>query len=490
VKFACDQCGRSYSVADELRGRTFKMKCKACGHLVVVKAAGAPGSNETAPPPREERPPVAPPISAPEPGRAPAEAPPAAPQDVNPFVVAPVSAAAVAAAVDALQAAPRAEAAPAEPEAPSAGAPSAGGGYIDLVLDEDGAAGRKVQAGAAAAAPAAPVTAAGGGFEDPFAGWKPFEGESAEKAVPPPLPRPEAATPVAGLEPEIRSHGLAAAPARPELGAARKVGTGPKAILAGGVAAAILIAVVVLATGKSGGGKGGPAAPRVPPTTPGLPVEVAAPAPPAPAPAPAPSEAAPAALVPAPQAATRAEPDAAAEERARRRASESRPKRERTARAAREERQAEPEMAMPAPAASAPPVAPAPTAPTTAAPITAAPTTAAPASPAPAGTAADNGPPSSDQVGRIVSANRKAFESCVAEAIRREPGLDLGGRQVVLMLTVNPSGTVVNPTLDDVELDKTDLGACLKSAARLMVFPAFEGPSMKVDVPLLLGRGG
>jgi len=70
VKFACDQCGRSYSVADELRGRTFKMKCKACGHLVVVKAAGAPGSHETASPSREERPQVAPPISAPAPGGA------------------------------------------------------------------------------------------------------------------------------------------------------------------------------------------------------------------------------------------------------------------------------------------------------------------------------------------------------------------------------------------------------------------------------------
>jgi hypothetical protein len=93
-------------------------------------------------------------------------------------------------------------------------------------------------------------------------------------------------------------------------------------------------------------------------------------------------------------------------------------------------------------------------------------------------------------VASIVSANRAAFESCIAEATRRDPGLDLGGRQAVLMLTVTPSGTVASPTIDDAELDKTDLGACLKSAARLMEFPAFEGSPMKVEIPLSLGRGG
>jgi hypothetical protein len=89
-----------------------------------------------------------------------------------------------------------------------------------------------------------------------------------------------------------------------------------------------------------------------------------------------------------------------------------------------------------------------------------------------------------------VGANRKAFEACIAEAIGRDPSIELGGRQVVLMLTVNPSGMVASPALDDVETGKTDLGACLKSAAQLMVFPAFEGPPLKVEVPLLLGRGG
>jgi hypothetical protein len=94
----------------------------------------------------------------------------------------------------------------------------------------------------------------------------------------------------------------------------------------------------------------------------------------------------------------------------------------------------------------------------------------------------------SQQVARIVSANKRAFEQCIAEAGRRDPGLDLAGRQVTLMLTVNPNGKVAYPTIDDVELNKTDLGSCIKSAARIMMFPSFEGEPMKVEVPLSLGR--
>jgi len=468
VKFACDSCGRGYAVADELRGRAFKMKCKACGHLIVVRGAAAPGAHGTAPPAQEERPLAAPPASAPAPGVAPAEEPPATPPDVNPFVVAPVSAAAVAAAVEALRATPLSREPESEPVAPGTSvpnAPSEGGGYVDLVLDEGTPAGREAEAAIAAPPPVAPAATAAGGFEDPFEGWKPFEGEDLAKAKPPPLPRPGAAKP--GARPEPPAKGLAAAPvtpARSRPSVVPKVAPGPKVFLIGVVAAVVVIAVVVLATGRSGG-KGEQAAPRAAPSAPAAParpIEVAAPAPPAPVP----SQAGPASPEPAPPAATRAERDAAAEERAKRRDSEGRPRRERPARAAREERETAPEQAPPTPAL-------APSEP------------AAEAAPATA-----NAPPSSDQIARIVSANRKAFESCVADAIRRDPGLELTGREVVLVLTVNPTGRVADPTLDDVELDKTDLGACLRSAARLIVFPPFEGSPMKVEVPLTLGRGG
>ena len=37
---------------------------------------------------------------------------------------------------------------------------------------------------------------------------------------------------------------------------------------------------------------------------------------------------------------------------------------------------------------------------------------------------------------------------------------------------------------------EADLGACIKSAARIMMFPSFEGEPMKVEVPLTLGWAG
>jgi hypothetical protein len=402
----------------------------------------------------------------------PDDEPPSAPPDLNPFVVAPVSA---AAAAEALQAAPPAaespQAVPPADEAPRTGppaeapgqapAPPAGpaatprDGFIDLALDGD-APRTEMQAGAA------PAPEAGGGFEDPFAGWKPFEGEEGPGVVPPPLP-----TRARGPVRERPAERIAGAPAPPRPGTARKVGTGPKMFLAGGAAAVVVIAVVVLATGKGGGGQVEPAAPSAAPsagTAPVRPAEAPTPAPPVPAPAA--SEAPPAPSASAEQPGLDL---TAAEQAPKRRAAESRPKRERPARVAKEERPAEPEPALPAPAPARPAAA-----------------VSAASQPAPAA----NGPPSADKVARIVNANGKAFEACVAEAARRDPSLELGGRQVVLMLTVNPNGMVTNPTIDDGELDKTDLGGCLKSAARLMVFPAFEGAPMKVEVPLALGGGG
>jgi DNA-directed RNA polymerase subunit RPC12/RpoP len=412
VKFACESCGRSYAVADELRGRAFKMKCKACGHLIVVKGA-------------------------------PAAEPPATPKDENPFVVTPVSAAAVAAAAEAFRAAPPATAPPAEPETSriSDEAP-AQGGYIDLVLDDNAPAGPAAQAGATSPAPAAPA-----GATSPASAATSLEGPAATAVRPPPLPRR-----TGGSQPPRAEGGPAgppAAPARLRFAAARRAVSGRKAIVAGGVAVAAAVALAVLAM-RTGGGNV--------PAAPARPVEAAASSPPVPSPAP---------VEAAPPATARPEPDRAGEvQPARRRASESRPKRERPPTVAKEER-AEPEQPAAAPAGPGPEAAP-----------------------APAGVAATGGPPSSEEIGRIVTAHRQAFESCISEAVRRDPGLDLSGRQVLLTLTVNPAGTVDTARLDDADLDQSELGACLKSSARRMAFPAYQGSPMQVEVPLSLGRGG
>jgi DNA-directed RNA polymerase subunit RPC12/RpoP len=58
VRFTCERCGKKYATAeDPAPGRVYKLKCKACGHLIVVKVSAsspAPASASApvvAPPP-------------------------------------------------------------------------------------------------------------------------------------------------------------------------------------------------------------------------------------------------------------------------------------------------------------------------------------------------------------------------------------------------------------------------------------------------------
>ncbi|HZY03226.1 MAG TPA: AgmX/PglI C-terminal domain-containing protein [Anaeromyxobacteraceae bacterium] len=118
----------------------------------------------------------------------------------------------------------------------------------------------------------------------------------------------------------------------------------------------------------------------------------------------------------------------------------------------------------------------------------AAPAARATSAAAPGGAQPAAGRPGPRRVARIVSAGRPAFEQCIAESGKGDPALDLSGRRIVLTLTVNPNGSVAAAAVDDAEIDGTDLGACLKGAARLMTFPPFEGDPMQVEVPLALGR--
>jgi hypothetical protein len=40
VKFSCERCGKRYATAEApAPGRVYKIKCRACGHLMVVRAA-------------------------------------------------------------------------------------------------------------------------------------------------------------------------------------------------------------------------------------------------------------------------------------------------------------------------------------------------------------------------------------------------------------------------------------------------------------------
>jgi len=90
-----------------------------------------------------------------------------------------------------------------------------------------------------------------------------------------------------------------------------------------------------------------------------------------------------------------------------------------------------------------------------------------------------------DEIQRVLSSTRKAFEGCILAA-GKSGEVKLGGQRVMLRLNIQTNGAVTYPTLDDVTLNSTELGSCLKSAARLMVFPKFKGDTMHVEVPLVL----
>ncbi|MFW6051858.1 MAG: zinc-ribbon domain-containing protein, partial [Myxococcota bacterium] len=56
MKFLCDNCKAKYQIADEkIAGRTLKMKCRKCGHDILIR--GAEVASPAAPP----APPAAPP---------------------------------------------------------------------------------------------------------------------------------------------------------------------------------------------------------------------------------------------------------------------------------------------------------------------------------------------------------------------------------------------------------------------------------------------
>ena len=42
MKFSCERCGKKYATAENpAPGRVYKLRCKACGHLIVVKASSS-----------------------------------------------------------------------------------------------------------------------------------------------------------------------------------------------------------------------------------------------------------------------------------------------------------------------------------------------------------------------------------------------------------------------------------------------------------------
>ncbi|HZW90120.1 MAG TPA: AgmX/PglI C-terminal domain-containing protein [Myxococcaceae bacterium] len=92
--------------------------------------------------------------------------------------------------------------------------------------------------------------------------------------------------------------------------------------------------------------------------------------------------------------------------------------------------------------------------------------------------------PNQQALAKVVSQSGPAFQSCIEQQLKRTP--NFRGGKVNLVATVGASGTVKQARLDRKEIDVSDLGSCLKSRARRLVFPSFEGEDVEVEIPLVL----
>jgi hypothetical protein len=468
VKFTCDRCGKKYATADAPSpGRVYKIKCKACGHAIVVRAAPA-SSPEV---PLEVAPPE-----------------PAAPQQEAAVHPPPIPA-----SLDGTQ-----EVSVAALGAPEEVRPASGdGGYVDLFADgpkqdpppeptPTAPTLEPIAVSPIAVEPARTPAPA----DDPFIAAAQAslpDGFGAGSRTPDPFPRAAAKPPPTPKIPVI--------PKAPQQRSALPL----VLIGAGGVVLVGILAFVLLGKGP---------APAPAPEKAKAPVAAAAsPAPAAPQPAPAPPPAVTAAQAAQAAAAdeARAREERIARERAEKEAREREAKeaREREAREAREQREREKasrearareereakerdriareqkareerelrerdeeeardrelrdrqrrEREKLAAMAAA--------------------------------STSDGEGLSQQTIDKVVASARKMFDDCMAT---QAGDVRLDGRKVMLTLNIQNTGAVTYPTLDDVTLSSTPLGSCLKSAAKNMVFPQFKGDTIQAEVPVALAR--
>jgi predicted Zn finger-like uncharacterized protein len=96
-----------------------------------------------------------------------------------------------------------------------------------------------------------------------------------------------------------------------------------------------------------------------------------------------------------------------------------------------------------------------------------------------------SGPPE-EAVARVVTRSQTSFKSCVEQALRRNPRQRTG--KLLVTATVGRSGKVKQVSFDRADLDGTSMGKCIKRNAQRMVFPAFSGDDVEVEIPLVLSK--
>ncbi len=99
--------------------------------------------------------------------------------------------------------------------------------------------------------------------------------------------------------------------------------------------------------------------------------------------------------------------------------------------------------------------------------------------------AEQSGPPQ-EEISRVVSQSQSAFKSCIERALRRNP--QLRDTKVLVTATVGSSGKVKKVSFDREDVEGSPMGTCLKLSAKRMVFPAFSGDEVEVEIPLVVTK--
>ncbi|NVJ09977.1 AgmX/PglI C-terminal domain-containing protein, partial [Myxococcus sp. AM001] len=97
------------------------------------------------------------------------------------------------------------------------------------------------------------------------------------------------------------------------------------------------------------------------------------------------------------------------------------------------------------------------------------------------------GGPSDEEVERVLAKTQPAFRDCVEAELRKNPSFK--GGKVTLTATVGSSGTVTAATLDRKDLNRNSpVGTCIRDRAKGMVFSAFAGEDVDLEIPLVLSK--
>lgn len=91
---------------------------------------------------------------------------------------------------------------------------------------------------------------------------------------------------------------------------------------------------------------------------------------------------------------------------------------------------------------------------------------------------------SPEAVAKVVADKSKAFQTCIDNALRRNPNLAVGN--ITVVLNVGPSGAVKSAAVEPKKHEITDWGQCMMSTGKRIVFPGSDGET-QVELPFKVG---